>query len=184
MRISITVILAAAVAACSTPPQTAEPVVGPCDQLSAYCDACTQAGPKEQCEQAVMDAVDAECEAVLDNPGVRAACILPDAAADAVADARSPAACGEAGVPDAGCACNADAGAACSPSCPHGGCSFVCEPGATCAASCAGGGCIFDCKPGSHCMNSCTGGRCSFECEVGAVCSDSCSPMPNTCVGP
>jgi len=175
------------VAACSTPQPTAEPQLGPCSELSAYCDSCTQPGPKEQCNQAVAGADDAQCEAVLDDPGVRAACITSDAGADALSDARPPPACAEAGVPDAGCACEGDAGDAsgtCAPSCARGGCTFVCEPGATCAASCAGGNCVFDCKAGSQCMNSCTGGHCSFECDVGAVCMDSCSPMTATCVGP
>ncbi len=174
-----------AVAACSTAQPSSESVLGPCAQLSTLCNWCTQAGPKEECDQAVAGTDDARCEAVLDDPGVRAACIPPDASADALADVRPPPACGEAGVPDASCACDAaEAGATCAPSCPQGGCSFVCEPGAACAASCAGGSCVFDCKAGSHCTNSCTGGHCSFECEVGAVCMDSCSPMPSTCVGP
>jgi hypothetical protein len=169
-------------AACSTPKPTNESVLSPCSQLSAYCDSCTQPGPREQCLQAVSGADDARCEAVLDDPGVRAACIPPDAAADATA--RPPPACAEAGVPDAGCACEGDAGGTCAPTCAQGGCTFVCEPGAACAASCAGGYCVFDCKAGSHCTNSCTGGHCSFECEVGSVCMDSCTPTPGTCVGP
>lgn len=127
---------------------------------------------------------DGQCEAVLDNPAVRAACIPPDASADATGDARPPPACGEGGVPDAGCACDADAGATCAPSCVQGWCIFVCEPGATCAASCAGGHCVFECKAGSHCANSCSGGNCNFACDVGAVCTDSCDPMPTTCLGP
>lgn len=172
------------VAACSTPQPTAEPVLGPCSQLAAICDSCTQPGPKEQCNQAVASADDTQCEAVLDQPGVRSACIPPDASGDAVSDARPPPACGEAGVPDAGCACESDASGTCAPGCSQGGCTFVCEPGATCAASCAGGYCVFDCKAGSHCSNSCAGGNCSFQCEVGSVCMDSCTPMQSTCVGP
>jgi hypothetical protein len=170
------------VAACSTPQPTAESVLSPCSQLASYCDSCTQPGPKEECNQAVAGTDDTRCEAVLDDPAVRAACIPADAAT--VTDARPPPACAEAGVPDAGCACEGDAGGTCAPSCPQGHCSFVCEPGATCAASCAGGYCVFDCKAGSQCMNSCAGGHCSFECEVDSVCMDSCSPMTSTCVGP
>jgi hypothetical protein len=172
------------VAACSTPQPTHESVLGPCSELSSICDSCTQPGPKEECQQAVAGTDDTRCEAVLDDPSVRAACIPADAAADASSDARPLPTCAEAGVPDAGCACEGDAGGACAPSCAQGHCSFVCEPGATCAASCAGGYCVFDCKAGSQCTNSCTGGHCSFECEVGSVCMDSCSPMTSTCVGP
>lgn len=182
MRVlAVTLLLAAA---CSTPQPTSESVLGPCAQLATICDSCTQSGPREQCDQAVAGADDGQCEAVLDDPGVRAACVPPDASADAYADVKATPACGEAGVPKQGCACEADASGACAPSCEQGGCIFVCEPGATCAASCAGGRCVFDCKAGAHCTNSCSGGGCSFECEVGAVCMDSCSPMPNTCVGP
>lgn len=181
MRLPVSLLL---LAACSTPQPTAEPILGPCSQLAAICDSCTQPGPKEQCNQAVAGADDTECEAVLDQAGVRAACIPPDASADAVSDARLPPACGEAGVPDAGCACEADAGSSCAPGCAQGGCTFVCEPGATCAASCAGGYCVFDCKAGSQCSNSCAGGHCNFACDVGAVCMDSCMPMPTTCTGP
>jgi hypothetical protein len=177
------------VAACSTPHPTAEPILSPCSELSSYCNSCMQTGPKEQCNQAVAGADDTQCEAVLDDPAVRADCIPSDAAADAPSDVRPPPVCMEAGVPDANCACEkvdaGDAGAStCAPTCAKGGCTFVCEPSATCAASCAGGNCVFECKTGSQCMNSCTGGHCSFVCDVGAVCMDSCSPMTSTCVGP
>ena len=181
MRLPVILLL---LAACSTPKPTSESVLAPCAELSTLCNSCTQMGPKEECLQAVSAMDDTRCEAVLDDPGVRAACIPPDAAADALPDARPTPACAEAGVPDAGCACEGDAGATCTPSCAQGGCTFVCEPGATCAASCAGGNCIFDCRAGSYCANTCTGGHCSFECEVGSVCMDSCAPMTSTCVGP
>ncbi|HEX8796588.1 MAG TPA: hypothetical protein VF765_36810 [Polyangiaceae bacterium] len=180
----LAVSVALAVTACSTPHATNESVLGPCSQLSAICDSCNQPGPREQCEQAVSTMDDGQCEAVLDNAGVRAACIPPDASADALTDAHPPVSCGEAGVPDAGCACEADGGAPCAPTCPQGRCIFVCEPGATCAASCAGGRCVFECKAGSQCKNSCTGGGCNFACDVGSVCMDSCDPMPTSCTGP
>jgi len=187
--------------ACSTPPPDNSP--DPCSLLSAECASCTQAGPKQECNNAVASGDAVQCTVALDNPSVQAACASDggaDAAADAATDAAPLPPCGETpATADAGCSCTG----ACTTSCPGGGCAFACEPagtpcsptcaggdctfecagGASCEASCAGGHCTFHCAAGSTCANACAGGHCTFQCDEGAVCSDTCGGA-STCIGP
>jgi hypothetical protein len=186
---------------CSTP-QASIDATSECAALAAECPRCTEPGPKQECQTAVSGADETTCAAILDDPGIIAACSSDGGtASDAPPDAPLPQCDAAGATPGAGCACGAacgtscvaggcdvtcvaggDGGAACAPGCPGGRCTFRCAAGATCAASCAGGGCLFVCEAGSTCENTCAGGGCTFQCADGAVCSDSCA-VDGGCVG-
>jgi hypothetical protein len=155
----------------------------PCTQLGLVCDQCKQAVNKQNCQNALAAADDAQCAAVLDQRGFQSDCVATDAGTDATpVEAAALPVCGDQASPDAGCACSGSEGGTCTPSCPAGGCRITCEPGAVCEGSCAGGDCTFDCRAGSQCANTCAGGGCTFQCELDAVCNDSCSAT-GKCVG-
>ncbi|HLK45268.1 MAG TPA: hypothetical protein VKT18_04735 [Acidimicrobiales bacterium] len=164
---------------CSAPAPAPQGGPAPCAQLSAICAYCSQAGPKEQCNQAVAVGDDGQCAAVFDQ--VQPDCVPPDGGPDgAASDAARLPPCGTQLAEASACAC---AAGTCAPACPGGGCAVTCGAGATCQGTCAGGSCRFDCKAGSTCDNTCSGGGCSFQCEDMAVCNDVCA-LDAGCVGP